>query len=149
MEQHGVTAKVTLKLTIAELADDKAIVADQPFKYGSQAADETFPAQAGRCAEVAGGDALKLPSEVDMRKDLMTKVVRDLRSKIMASYDAYRRGFLAAARRDEAAGLTDQATESYVRYVLTGPHALADKEKLAAFFSRTKGIGKLDALWRF
>ncbi len=149
VEQHGVTAKVTLKLTIAELADDKAIVADQPFKYGSQAADETFPAQAGRCAEVAGGDALKLPSEVDMRKDLMTKVVRDLRSKIMASYDAYRRGFLAAARRDEAAGLTDQATESYVRYVLTGPHALADKEKLAAFFSRTKGIGKLDALWRF
>ncbi len=149
VEQHGVTAQVTLKLTMDELADDKSIVANQPFKYGSQAGDETFPAQVGRCAEVAGGDALKLPSEVDLRKDLMTKVVRDLRSKVMASYDAYRRGFLAAARRDEAAGLNDQATESYVRYVLTGPHALTDKDKLAAFFSRTRGIGKLDALWRF
>ncbi len=149
VEQHGVTATVTLKLTMAELMGDKSIVADQPFKYGSQTGDETFPAQSGRCAEVAQGDPLKLPTEIEMRKDLMTKVVKDLRSKVMASYDAYRRGFLAAARRDEAAGLTDQATEAYVRYVLTGPHALADKDKLAAFFSRTKGIGKLDALWRF
>ena len=47
-----------------------------------------------------------------------------------------------------AAGLTEEATESYVRYVLTGPHALDDKKKLSDFFNKTKGIGKLDALWK-
>jgi outer membrane murein-binding lipoprotein Lpp len=147
VEQHAVNAKVTLTLSMSELVGAKSIVSDQPFKYASQAADETFPAQQGRCAQVASGDPLQLPDEKALRKDLMTKVVKDLRSKIMASYDAYRRGFLAAARRDESSGLNEEAAESYVRYVLTGPHALDDKKKLSDFFNKTKGIGKLDSLW--
>jgi tetratricopeptide (TPR) repeat protein len=147
VEQHVVQAKVVLKLTMDQLGEQKAIVSGEPFKYDAGASDETFPAQAGRCAEIAGGNPLQLPDEKTLRQQLMTKVVRDLRGKIIASYDAYRRGFLAAARRHEAAGLTDEATEAYVRYVLTGPHQLKDKKKLADFFQKTSGIGKLDALW--
>jgi tetratricopeptide (TPR) repeat protein len=148
VEQHAVLAKVTVKLSIDQLTQDKSVVRDQPFNYDARAADETFPAQAGRCNEIANGNPLQLPSEKDLRKNLMTKVVKDLRGKVLASYDAYRRSFLAAARRHESGGLTEEAIESYVRYVLTGPHALQDKKKLAEFFNRTRGIGTLDALWK-
>jgi tetratricopeptide (TPR) repeat protein len=147
VEQHAVQAKVVLKLTMDQLVAQKAIIAGEPFRYDAAARDETFPAQAGRCAEIAGGNPLQLPDEKALRKELMTKIVRDLRTKVVASYDAYRRGFLSAARRHEAAGLTEEATEAYVRYVLTGPHQLKDKKKLAEFFQKTSGIGKLDALW--
>ncbi len=148
VDQHAVDAKVTLELSVIELVSDNAIIRDQPYSYAAKAADETFSAQAGRCAEIASGDPLQLPSEKALQKQITTKVVKDLRSKILASYDAYRRTFLTAAQRDESSGLTEEATESYVRYVLTGPHALDDKKKLGDFFNKTKGIGKLDALWK-
>ena len=145
---HTEAAQVTLKLTLDRLGQDKPIVNDQPFHYDSAAKDETFPAHPGRCPEVAAGDPLQLPSEEQMRQDLVTKVVKDLRTKIVASYDAYRGGFLAEARRAEAAGLGEEATEAYVRYVLTGPNSLQQKEQIAAFFAKAKGLTKLDALWK-
>jgi tetratricopeptide (TPR) repeat protein len=145
---HHQAAQVTLKLTLDRLGQDKPIVSDQPFHYDSAAQDETFPAHPGRCPQVAAGDPLQLPSEEQMRQDLVTKVVKDLRTKIVASYDAYRGGFLAEARRAEAAGLGEEATEAYVRYVLTGPNSLQQKEQIAAFFAKAKGLTKLDALWK-
>jgi tetratricopeptide (TPR) repeat protein len=145
--KHKVWANLTVKLSVDELGEDKSIISNQPFKYDTVAADESFAAQQGRCREIASGNPKELPSEKDLRKTLTTKIIKDLRKKVLASYDAYRRSFLTAARRHEAAGLTDQATEAYVRYVLTGPHQLEDKKKLGDFFNKTKGIGKLDSLW--
>lgn len=148
VEQHATGAKIVLALTMDQLGEAKAIVAGQPFAYDAAATDESFAAQAGRCPEIAAGNPLELPSEQELRKELTTKIIKDLRTKVLASYDAYRRGFLSAARRHEAAGLTEDATEAYVRYVLTGPHQLEEADKLGAFFQKTRGIGKLDALWR-
>jgi hypothetical protein len=144
---HNVAAQVTLKLTMDRLGEDKPIVNDQPFRYDVAAKDETFPAHPGRCPAVAAGDPLQLPSEEQLRQELATKVVKDLRTKILAGYDANRQRFLTEARRGEAAGLGEEATEAYVRYVLTGPNSLQQKDQIAAFFAKAKGLTKLDALW--
>jgi hypothetical protein len=144
---HTSTEEVTLKLTMGRLGEDKAIVSDQPFHYETAAKDETRPAHPGRCPEVASADPLDLPSEDQMKQELANKVIKDVRTKIVASYDAYRQKFLAEARRAEAAGLTEEATEAFVRYVLTGPHALEQKDQIAKFFAKTRGFTQLDALW--
>lgn len=147
VDQHRVGSRVTLKLTLTRLGEDKPIVADQPFPYETAQQDETRPGHPGRCPQVAAADPLELPSEDQLRQQLVTKVIKDLRSRIMAAYDTYRQKYLAEARRAESAGLSDEATEAYVRYVLTGPGALERKEQIAAFLRRTRGLGQLDSLW--
>lgn len=147
VELHDVGAAVTVKLTMDQLGSDRTIVSDEPFRYSSAAKDQTFPAHPGRCPEVAGGDPLRLPSEPQLRQTLLTKMIKDLRKKVMASYDSYRQEFLTEAQRHEAAGLSEEAVEAYVRYVLTGPHVLKQKKQIANFFLKAKGLGKLDALW--
>lgn len=147
VELHEVGSEVTLELTMASLADGRAILRDQPFRYSSGRKDQTFPAHPGRCPEVARGDPLQLPSEQELRQALVTQVIKDLRKKVMASYDSYRQEFLTAAQRHESAGLSEEAVEAYVRYVLTGPHVLEQKKQIAEFFARARGLSKLDALW--
>ncbi|MBW2523771.1 MAG: tetratricopeptide repeat protein [Deltaproteobacteria bacterium] len=147
VELHQVGAEVTMKLSMAQLSDQRTILSDQPFRYETGHRDQTFPAHPGRCPEVAQGDALDLPSEQQMRQALVSQVIKDLRKKVMASYDSYRQEFLTAAQRHESAGLGEEAVEAYVRYVLTGPHVLKQKKQIAEFFSRAKGLSQLDALW--
>jgi hypothetical protein len=110
--------------------------------------DETFPAQPGRCAEVAQGKRLRLPSEKDVRQALVNKTIAGIREKVLGAYDRYRQRFLADARREEAAGLADEAVEAYVRYVLTGVKTLdpRDQKQIAEFLAKTRGFGKLDQL---
>ncbi|MBI4701592.1 MAG: hypothetical protein HY744_10620 [Deltaproteobacteria bacterium] len=120
---------------------------DQPLQYAADPSDETRPGHPGRCPQVAAPDPLELPSEKELRQELLTKVVGDLRSKVLAGYDAYRQRFLAEARRSEAAGLNEEAVESYVRYVLTGTHDLKEQGQIRAFLSKAKGLGQFEALW--
>lgn len=144
---HEVQSRITMNLTIKRLADDGAIVKDEPFQYSVAETDQTFRAIRGRCAEVSGGDPLELPSEAQLRTQLLQQIVRDVRAKLMVSYDSYRSDFLSAAREHESAGLSDRAVEAYVRYVLTGPHDLKDAESIGQFLEKARGFGAVDALW--
>lgn len=144
---HNVSAALTMKLSIDAIDGGNVVLADEPFDYKSTASDEAFDAVPGRCQEVAQGNPLDLPSEKQLQGLLMNKVVRDVRAKVLASYDAYRQRYLSNARRHETAGQNEEAIEAYVRYVLTGPHNLDKKDQIEAFLNKTNGFGKLEALW--
>ena len=145
---HTLSAGVTVRMSLEDLAEKAAVLRDEPFEYAVQHRGETFPAQPGRCAEVAQGKRLQLPSERDVRLALVNKAIAGIREKVLSSYDRYRQRFLADARREEAAGLADEAVEAYVRYVMTGPKSIdaRDAAQIADFLARTRGFGKLDQL---
>ena len=145
---HTLRAGVTVRISVESLAERTKVLDNEPFQYAVQHRDETFPAQPGRCAEVAQGKRLKLPSEKAVRQALVNKAIAGIREKVLGTYDRYRQRFLADARREEAAGLAEEAVEAYVRYVLTGVKSIdpKDEKQIAEFLSRTRGFGKLDQL---
>jgi tetratricopeptide (TPR) repeat protein len=145
---HTLHAGVTVRMSVENLVERSRVLDDEPFQYRVQHQDETFPAQPGRCDEVAQGKRLQLPSEKEVRRELVTKAIAGIREKVLGTYDGYRQGFLARARREEAAGLADEAVEAYVRYVLTGPASIdaRDQKQIREFLARTRGFGKIDQL---
>jgi len=147
VDVHELTASVTVELS-AEGLDKAKLLDREPFQYKVRERDEAFEAQRGRCAEVAAGDALVLPSEKDVKQQLVTQAIAGVREKAMASYDRYRQRFLADARREEAEGLADEAVEAYVRYLLTGPKSVdpRDAKQIAEFLARTRGFGTIESL---
>ncbi len=145
---HTLKAGVTVRISVESLAEKTKVLDNEPFQYAVQHKDETFPAQPGRCAEVAQGKRLKLPSEKAVRQALVNKAIAGIREKVLGTYDRYRQHFLADARREEAAGLAEEAVEAYVRYVLTGVKSIdpKDEKQIAEFLAKTRGFGKLDQL---
>jgi tetratricopeptide (TPR) repeat protein len=145
---HTIRAGVTVRISVENLAEKSKVLDNEPFQYAVQHKDESFPAQPGRCAEVAQGKRLKLPSEKAVRQALVSKAIAGIREKVLGTYDRYRQRFLADARREEAAGLAEEAVEAYVRYVLTGSKSIDPKDgkQIADFLSRTRGFGKLDQI---
>jgi hypothetical protein len=144
---HTVRASVSVVLDAVNLSDNTKLLNNEAFEHKMVARDETFEAQRGRCPELTSGDPLLLPSEREVRRVLINKALAGVRGKVMSSYQQYRHGFLTSARRQESAGLTDEAVESYVRYLLTGPKSVDanDARQIAEFLERTRGFGKLDA----
>jgi tetratricopeptide (TPR) repeat protein len=145
---HTLKAGVTVRISVENLAERTKVLDDEPFQFAVQHRDETFPAQPGRCPEVAQGKRLHLPSEKAVRQALVNKAIAGIREKVLGTYDRYRQRFLADARREEAAGLAEEAVEAYVRYVLTGVKSIdpKDQKQIADFLSKTRGFGKLDQL---
>jgi tetratricopeptide (TPR) repeat protein len=145
---HTLSAAVTARISVENLEEATKVLVDEPFVYRVQHRAESFPAQPGRCAEIARGQPLRLPSEKQVRQALVDKTIAGLREKVLATYDRYRQRFLADARREEAAGLADEAVEAYVRYVLTGSKSIdpKDQKQIGEFLARARGFGKLDQL---
>ena len=146
-QQHTVGASVTVNLTLSRIEDGSSVLKQEPFRYASSAKDVTFRAQRGRCSEVANGDPLQLPSEKALNDLVVKQVLADLRAKVLSSDASYRSGFLSSARRNETAGLAEEATESYVRYILTGPNKLESKKQITRFFKKSIGLEQIDGLW--
>ncbi len=145
---HTVSAAVTARISVENIEESTKVLVDEPFVYSVKHRAESFPAQPGRCAEIAHGQPLRLPSEKQVRQALVDKAIAGLREKALATYDRYRQRFLADARREEAAGLADEAVEAYVRYVLTGSKSIdpKDQKQISDFLARARGFGKLDQL---
>jgi hypothetical protein len=145
---HTLNAAITVRISLENLQERTKVLDNEPFQYTVRHRDETFPAQPGRCAEVAHGKRLRLPSERDVRQALVNKAIAGIREKVLGSYERYRQRFLASARREEAAGLAEEAVEAYVRYVLTGLKSIdpKDEKQIRRFLSKTRGFGKLDQL---
>ena len=119
--QHEVRAWVGLQLRAAPLEQP---VSDFPVvRYEVSRADETFPAEPGRCAEVATGDPLTLPDEHTLRRELAARVAAGVAGSVHGSYDTYRQGFHDEWQRLRTAGDAVGAAESKVRWLLTGPGA--------------------------
>jgi len=146
--KHSEDAKITVWITAAQLQDKVKLLDNQAFPFHLRAEDETFPPQPGRCSQASAGDPLKLPTETEMKSELARQVILGVREKVLASYDRYRQRFLADARREEAAGVPEEAVEGYVRYLLSGPKSLdpENQKQISDFLQRTRGFGKIDAL---
>lgn len=148
VDVHTLQARVDVELSAEGLQDKAKILQSERFEFKVARRDETFAPQSGRCAVVAGGDPLQIPSEKEVKQDLVNQAIGGVREKVMATYNRYRQRFLADARREEAAGLTDEAVEAYVRYLLTGLKSIDPKDgkQIGEFLAKARGFGKLDLL---
>lgn len=94
-------------------------------KFGAE--DQTFPAQPGLCSEVAKADPLRLPSEGDVKRQVVGSAVAATSKEIVRTFNDYRKSYLDRAKQAEADGKLDEATDLYVRFLLT--HGEKESEK--------------------
>ncbi len=106
---------------------DTSVVLNRSVNGKFGAHDETFPAQPGLCAEVAKADPLKLPSEGDVKRQVVGSAVAATSKEIVTSFKDYRKGYLDRAKQAEADGKADEAVDLYVRYLLTFGEKESDK----------------------
>ncbi|MCC6556438.1 MAG: hypothetical protein IT372_26050 [Polyangiaceae bacterium] len=137
---HAVAAVVTVTVSGDGLADGAKIFDREPLLCEERGRDEAFPAQPGRCAEVAGGDPLELPSELELKHALLTQATAGVRDKILFAYDRYRREHLTSAQREQAAGVVDEASERYARYLALGRAAPAERAAIVDYLARARGL---------
>ncbi|AKT40893.1 uncharacterized protein CMC5_050500 [Chondromyces crocatus] len=137
---HAVHAMMTVTVSAAGLHDGAVILDQDARLYEQRNQDETFPAQPGRCDEVANGDPLDLPAEIELKHALLTKAVGGVRDQILFTYDRYRQQLLASADREHAAGARDEAVERYARYLLLGRVSVEERARLVALLASEKGI---------
>jgi tetratricopeptide (TPR) repeat protein len=137
---HAVRAAVTVTVSAASVSDGAVLFDREGRLYEERGQDETFPPQPGRCDEVAGGDPLELPSELELKHALITKAVAGVRDKILFAYDRYRQQYLASAQREQAAGASDEAVERYARYLLLGRADNEERARILGYLAAAKGI---------
>lgn len=85
--------------------------------------DQTFPAQAGVCAEVKNGDPLVIPGEGEVKKLVVASAVGRAQEEILSTFAKYQQGYVEKARALTADGKPDESTDAYVRYLFTLPAA--------------------------
>ncbi len=148
VDVHTLSASVRVTLNGEALLDRGRVLRDEVFPYEVRHRDETFEAQRGRCTEVAQGKGLALPTEKQVRLELVNQTITSMREKVVMSFEGYRQRFLADARRQEAGGLGDEAVESYVRFLLTGPRTIKAEEEreMKVLLERTRGFGQIGDL---
>jgi len=137
---HAVRAAVTVTLSAESLHDGVMLFDREARLYEQGEQDETFPAEPGRCAEVAGGDPLQLPAEIELKHALLTQAVAGVRDKILFAYDRYRQQMLSSADREQAAGAVDEAVERYARYLLLGRATAGERARVVAYLAAAKKI---------
>ncbi len=86
-------------------------------KFSKQ--DDSFPPQAGVCAEVASGDPLLLPSQPEVKKRVVGSAVAATQKEILAAFDRYRTGYATRAKEAQADRRADDAADLFVRWAYT------------------------------
>ncbi|MBK8938875.1 MAG: tetratricopeptide repeat protein [Polyangiaceae bacterium] len=83
--------------------------------------DQTFPAQAGVCAEVKNGDPLVIPGEGEVKKLVVSAAVGKAQQEILSTFTKYQEGYMTSARAHAVDGKVDDSTDAYVRFLFTLP----------------------------
>ncbi|WP_197041014.1 tetratricopeptide repeat protein [Chondromyces apiculatus] len=140
VNQHAVRAVVTVTVS-AESLHDGAVVFDRDARlYEQREEDETFPSQPGRCDEVAEGDPLVLPAELELKHALLTKAIGGVRDRILFAYDRYRQQLKTSADREYASGAKEEAVERYARYLVLGRVNQEERAQLLQLLATEKGL---------
>lgn len=111
---------VALNLNGESLYDETSVM-NETVNGHFDATDETFIAEQGFCAEVAGGDPLVLPAEGAVKKKVVEDAVSHAQGSIMNAYDRYRAHYLTEARAHEGDQKNDDAADQYIRFIFTAP----------------------------
>lgn len=120
VDAHTFSAAVTLSLGVHVLGEP-APVELPPTALGASFRDEAFPAQPGRCVEVAAGDPLRPPSDLDIEVALSERAVGYVEGQVATWYASYVESYRVDYEDAKAAGRAEDANEAYVRYRLVGP----------------------------
>ena len=114
------TARATYALS-AEPMGPVRIAAPSSRELVTTASDETFAAQADRCAILAGGDPLSLPPNDEMDRRLIGDALAASQTLVRRWYDDDAGSYDREARALADAGRAEEATEARVRHqLLTG-----------------------------
>lgn len=144
---HSLDAAVSVKLRAESLADKTTLLNDEVFPQAlPTVVQESWLANPAQCP--AQGKAAAMPTEDQVRGELVKKTIATLREKVQTLYEGYRTKFLTDARRLEANGTPEEAVESYVRYLLTGLKNIDPKDgkQIGEFLHKARGFGKIDLL---
>ena len=79
--------------------------------------DETFPPQAGRCAEVASGDPLLVPSETEARKLVLASAIAETQTELLAAFQSYRTDYLTRGQAAFEDQKTSEGIDLMVRFL--------------------------------
>jgi tetratricopeptide (TPR) repeat protein len=113
-----VSGEVECQLHGEGLYDTNAVLTQSVAgKFSKQ--DDSFPPQAGVCAEVASGDPLTLPSQPEVKKKVVFSAVAATQREILAAFERYRMGYSTRAKEAQADRRADDAADLYVRWVFT------------------------------
>lgn len=106
--------------------------------------DETFPPEAGRCAEVKSGDPLTLPSEAEVRRLTLAAAVAEAQRELYASFVRYRRDYATKGDAALADKRGDAAVDHYTRYLFTygAEHPAAEVDPAVKRLSETAGVSE-------
>ena len=148
VDTHFVNGDVEVKL-LGEGLYDTEVVLNRSVNGRVSRQDDTFPAQAGVCAEVAQGDPLAVPSEPDTKKLLLASAISATQKELVAAFDRYRGGYLTRGKTAAADGKGDEAGDQLVRYLsVMGPGdddarggAVAEVARLRDVDSRAVRLG--------
>ena len=130
-----------------DVADKAPLLNDEVFPQAiPPIVDEGWLARPATCPD--RGKRIALPNEAALRGELLKMTIATLREKVHAMYESYRTKFLADARRLESSGASEDAVESYVRYLLTGIKNIDPKDgkQIGEFLRKTRGFGKIELL---
>ncbi len=148
VEVHEARARVTARFALELLGEEPTPVRERRREYRTAQQDETHRAQPGRCVELAQADPLELASEAELQNELRLQIAAALRAEVLRAYQGYGRALLTKGRGHQAAGRPDEATESYIRYLLLMPDDAEARAAIAAFLAQAWSQAELGPLWR-
>jgi len=118
VETVSVSGDVECMLRGESLYDTTAVLT-QAVAGKFAKSDESFPAQAGVCLEVAKGDPLVIPSQGEVKKQVVRSAVGATQREIMSAFGKYRQGYASRAKEAQADKRPDDAVDFYVRYAFS------------------------------
>jgi len=116
VDTHFVNGDVEVKLKGEGLYDTEVVLNRSVTGHVARQ-DDTFPAQAGVCREVAQADVLNVPSEAETKKLLLSSAVTATQKELVLAFDRYRGGYLTRGKTAASDGKTDDASDQLMRYL--------------------------------
>lgn len=122
VETVVVTGEVSVALRGESLYTTDAVL-NRGVTGRLQRSDETFPPQPGRCAEVANGDPLVVPSETEAKKLVLAAAIVETQRELLAQFDRYRTDYLTRGRTALVDAKPKDGLDKLVRFLMSGPRA--------------------------
>ncbi|HTJ81879.1 MAG TPA: hypothetical protein VL400_09135 [Polyangiaceae bacterium] len=141
VETVAVSGDVECMLRGESLYDTTAVLTQSVAgKFAKQ--DDSFPPQAGVCAEVASGDPLVIPSQGEVKKQVVRSAVAATQKEVLTAFEKYRQSYAIRAKQADADRHADDATDLWVRYAFS----LSPAERQKQADSLNRAISALHAV---
>jgi tetratricopeptide (TPR) repeat protein len=107
-----------------------------------RAQDRTFPAVRGKCRELEQGKPLRLPSESDVKRAVVSSAVADIQKQVLATYEKDRTGRFDSGRAAEQARDAPKTVDGFLRSLLMATGQSPEREQAVAGIARVLGVSE-------